>query len=541
MTCEVEADLRVPAADGVRLATDVYRPRAAGRVPAVLLRTPYGKQQHALEGLGWAARGFGFAVQDVRGRWESQGHFAPYVSEARDGARSVAWLAARPWCDGRVVLCGGSYAAHTALMAAAHPAVAAVIASVPALGRRATVHGHDGIPRLESHAWWWTTYAECRTDRGDLFRNRLTSDPDLLRTLPLRALPARLGAPLRGWVGPLAAPGVDAVEARLPALGVPVLAVGGFHDAFVESTLRVFARAGQTRPARPARALVLGPWGHELRTRETRLDERRFGPRAQLSLGALHVDWLRRVLGLSDAPPNVAVRVYVDGRDRWLGAEAWDDGGAARWLGEGAWERGLRLFPGAAGALRPDRPGRGSVAFDSDPAAPFPSQVLPRDVSATARRADVAVFETAPLRAPLAFAGAPRLELHAESSAPQCDFVARLCEVRADGRAVHLSWGAASTPDDGAARWTGRVEIALRPLCLVLPRGHRLRLEIASTFFPALARHPQTRVPRLDCTELAVARQRVLLGGTRATALVLPEWPAGAGAGAARTARSKHP
>ncbi len=524
MSARIEAGLRVSLRDGVCLSTDVYRPRGAGRVPAVLLRTPYGKQRHVEEGLGWVAHGFGFAAQDVRGRWESEGRFDPYAHEADDGPQAVEWLAAQPWCDGQVVTSGGSYAAQTALAAAVHPAVRAVIASVPALGRRATVYADDGIARLESHAWWWTTYAECRTERPDLFRGLLTCAPDLLRRLPLRELPAHLGAPLGDWLRPLEQPQLHDGEPDLPGLGAALMSVGGFHDAFVEGSLRVFDEGGAARDPRPARALVLGPWGHELRTRETRLDERVFGPQARLSLGALQVEWLRGLLGRAEPAPDVDVHVYVDGQDRWLGRAAWDDGGAARWRARGDWPeaRGVRLFPAPGGALLEAPPAESSAAYESDPRDPFPSQVLPRDVSATAGRRDAARFESAPLERPLAFAGAPRFEAWAESDAPACDFVARLCEVHADGRSVHLTWGAASVCSATGA-WEGRVALALRPLCLVVPRGHRLRLEITSSFFPALARHPQTLESRLECTRLAPARQRLRLGGARPAVLVLPE------------------
>jgi hypothetical protein len=504
----LHAGLHVPADDGVELCADVFRPAQPARVPAVLLRTPYGRHQHVDEGMGWAEHGFAFVVQDVRGRYDSGGHWRPYAHEREDGWASVAWLREQPWCDGRVVLVGGSYAAHTALQAAAAPGVAGLIASVPALGLRETVFARGGLIKLESHAWWWTTYGGCRTERGAWFRALRQCDPALLATLPLRALPARLGVEPKAWLAPLEAGpehvvGHDAED--LGALPIPVFSVGGWHDAFVAQSLRLHAQAGMARRPRPPRALLVGPWGHELRTRATHLDGRRTGPNARLSLGARQVAWLDAVLAGQAAHDDV--QFYLEGGDRWLNGTTPSRPPA------------LRLYPHVDGQLDWEPGPVGERHFRSDPNDPFPSQVLPRDVSASAKRADVLCFETAPLTRPLAFCGTPRLELVAASSACDCDWVARLAEVDTRGRALHLTYGIATARADGAA-WAGRLALDLRPLALRLPVGHRLRLELAGSYFPAYARNPQTGASRLDACELAPATHSVALGGS--TCLELP-------------------
>jgi uncharacterized protein len=124
----IERDIMVPARDGIRLATDVYRPRGAGPFPAILERTPYDKsapsrsertaviaapRSRAEVAAYFVAHGYAVLYQDCRGRYRSEGRFTKYLSEAEDGCDTLCWLVAQPWCNGRIATMGLSYAAHT--------------------------------------------------------------------------------------------------------------------------------------------------------------------------------------------------------------------------------------------------------------------------------------------------------------------------------------------------------------------------------------------------------------------------------------------
>src|SRR5262249_52300323 len=112
--------LMVPAADGTKLATDVYRPDTPNRVPALLVRTPYNRTGLGSyrEGHYWASHGYAYVVQDVRGRGDSEGHFDPLVAEGSDGYRAQSWIARQPWSNGRVGTLGGSYLGWTQVFTA---------------------------------------------------------------------------------------------------------------------------------------------------------------------------------------------------------------------------------------------------------------------------------------------------------------------------------------------------------------------------------------------------------------------------------------
>jgi len=127
-----ERKTMVAMRDGVHLATDVYRPDAPGRFPAVLSRTPYNRAGFADFADSLAAAGYAAIWQDVRGRFESEGEWVPFVHEADDGFDAIQWAATQPWSNGKVVMFGGSYVAMVQWLAAKrnHPHLAGLVTMV---------------------------------------------------------------------------------------------------------------------------------------------------------------------------------------------------------------------------------------------------------------------------------------------------------------------------------------------------------------------------------------------------------------------------
>ena len=100
----LERNVRVPMRDGVSLSAHVFHPAgAAAPLPVVLIRQPYGKDDHPFmhaRGTYWARKGYVCVIQDVRGKYASEGRWEPVVNEADDGWDTIDWIAGRPWCDG---------------------------------------------------------------------------------------------------------------------------------------------------------------------------------------------------------------------------------------------------------------------------------------------------------------------------------------------------------------------------------------------------------------------------------------------------------
>ncbi|MFD8716333.1 CocE/NonD family hydrolase [Streptomyces anulatus] len=540
----------VPTADGTALATDVRLPDGTRPVPAVLIRTPYGREAHRAELRGWAAHGFAALAQDVRGRHGSPGEWHPYRDhEETDGAATVAWVRAQAWSNGEVVAVGASYAAYCALVTAlAAPEAAcdagpeadlddfhrdgapgdlhgddgvpdAVIAAVPALGLTETAREPGGPERLWARAGWWAAHGDRRDSDPDALARALADDPRLLEHLPVARLAERLavslGRELPSWPGLWA----DRARGRLVALGstarLPLLAVGGTRDPFAEDTVALWR--GWGGPSR----LLLGPWGHRLTA------DPAAPARARVNLGALYVRWARAALaGRLEPTRHGAIALGDSGRwhstrlrsaprpastqdatpqdataqegTEW---QAWAD----RTEAESRWSfdspTGLRLLRGAEFNADPDRPVR------SDDLA----------VPAEGERADRCLLLSPPLPRPLDLAGAAVARINVTADTPCADWAVRLTALDPTGRADPLAFGIVRrTGPPGVA---ADISVPLGTLGRRLPAGTRLRAEIAGHHFPAHARNPHTGEDPVTATRLAPSRRTV---NPRGSALHLP-------------------
>lgn len=488
----VRLGVRVPAADGVRLNTDVVLPDGPGPFPAVLIRTPYGTGSMMKEAMGWAAQGLAAVVQDVRGRFESQGQWQPWVGELADGLASLRWLRRQPWCDGRVIAYGSSYGAHCALelALAAQARLTGVIVAVPALSHAQTIREPSGVPRLLAHAWWWPSHGERRVPHGPVIDALRLLDRDVLHTLPVADLPQRWGGDPGSWLRAWATdrPPVPAGRPGAP----PLLVVGGRHDAYADTAVELFCRW------RGAGAhLVLGPWGHDLGLGAPRPPAR--SARHRIRPGMLVRGWVGDLLA---GGPR--------GRRRWLAAT---DGGGADgsvlwWAGEQWPDRSTEQAPDV---LSP-------MDFPADPADPYPAAVDTEDVTAALERPDHALFRLPAVTGEITVIGSPEVTLtglaRLDATAPgPLDWVVRLLRISGTGVARQLAHAAVRTGADHAT-------VELPPVADRLPAGDRLAVQVTGHLFPVFPRDPQDGTDPLHAVRLWPAVRRV--GGVGLRLPLLP-------------------
>jgi putative CocE/NonD family hydrolase len=549
---EVEFDVPARMRDGVVLRSNVYQPRGAGRWPTLLTRTPYDKndlQQHVWCGLDpvqAARRGFVVVVQDVRGRFASEGDWDPFRFESQDGYDSVEWAARLPTSTGRVGMFSASYCGNTQWLAAAErpPALCGISPAltwadpVDGLFRRggalelglalrwAAEHGQDTVRRRTTDRAERQRVVEALTDEWD----RLEEDG--YWNLPVNdiAVLPRHRVPALGGLRP-----IDSTEAaewcrvthRYEQIHVPVLNTGGWFDIFIQGTLD--NHAAMSAAGRDSR-LVVGPWAHE--TFSDPVGQMQFGRRAARDGGAvddmrdwrdLQLAWFRRHIQRDSGAELLAspVRIFVMGRNEWRDEDTWPPERAVvhRWY----------LRADATLTKNTPRATEPTSEFTYNPADPVPTvgghgvplhgyRAGPIDQARIEARRDVLVFTSEPLARELEVTGRIRVVLHCESSAPSTDWVARLCDVQPDGRSLNLC--------DGIVRVTRgandcqRYEVDLWSTSNVFLQGHRLRIQVASSSFPRWDRNLNTGDQASP--EHAIALQRVFHDADRASFVELP-------------------
>jgi putative CocE/NonD family hydrolase len=575
---QVDVDVPVTLRDGTTLRANVYRPDGADPRPVLLTRLPYGKDlplaSAVLDPVQAARRGYIVVVQNVRGRFNSEGEWDPFIHEDADGYDTVEWAAALPGSNGRVGMYGLSYFGFTQWAAARErpPHLHALFPYVSWADAAEGVYMRGGALELGMQANWLL-----QTNVASVFRAYAgNSDPSLLADALARTINELDTLPRSGYVelplrefGPLervgrATPFVQSFERRhdrefLALAGVagayeridlPVYHAGGWYDLFLGGTLRNFT-ALSARGAAPQK-LLIGPWSHGAAGEQQ--GEQNYGFRAnaalingQLDLMSLQLLWFDRWLrdvpnGIESGPP---VKIFVMGENVWRDELEWPLRRAdptAYYLHSGGSANSLA----GDGVLSTEAPaGEPADRYVYDPTNPVPtiggSLLLhpsfpagPRDQRVIEARRDVLVYTTPPLERAVEVTGPIGVTLWASSSAVDTDFVARLVDVWPDGRAFNLTDGiirarARLGPDEAESLIApGRIyefRIDLWATSNVFLAGHRIRLDITSSNFPRWDRNPNTGAPIGDGTALAPATQSIVHDAAHPSYLLLPLVP----------------
>jgi uncharacterized protein len=559
----VEKNVPVRMRDGVTLRADVYRPDGANDLPALLERTPYSKNPSGDAAFfrRLAAHGYVVIVQDTRGRYMSDGIARPH-DESEDGFDTIEAIAQLPRVNGRIGTFGGSYSATTQLMAAPlrPPHLVAMFPSSSYNSRYDMVFQGGAFYLADGLAWNLGQAVDVRRRMlqpeierdnpiglNDAERQSLASQ--WLWHVPLKTMDAmelRQYAP--AYFDVLNHPSYDAywetfdIEARHREFDVPAFHVTGWYDTLLNGTIRNFVglrRNARSPRARDAQRLVIGPWTHSRPTlRSTRIGDVDFGPNAGFDLERLMFDWFD--YWLRDGPTGVLsrapVQLFVMGANVWRDEQEWPlaravpttfyfhgDGSANTFEGTG------RLSTAAPLEEPVDR-------FVYDPWNPAPTgqrggySRAPADQRDVERRADVLVYTSAALDAPIEVTGPIEVRLWFSSSATDTDFTAKLVDVLPDGTARMLT--------DGILRARYRhgktTAVLLTPnqpeeLAIdtgatsnVFGAGHRIRVEISSSNFPRFDRNPNTGAPFGEGAELQRATQTILHDQRHPSRIVLP-------------------
>ncbi|MAF52145.1 MAG: CocE/NonD family hydrolase [SAR202 cluster bacterium] len=540
-----EYNVAIMMRDGTTTYADVFRPDVAGKTPALLSRTPYDKSAPAnrtgtLDAIRGAMSGYAVVVQDVRGRYSSDGVFYTFVNEIDDGYDSVEWVASQPWCDGNVGMYGVSYVGATQWLTAKSnaPSLKAIVPGVTASDYHEGWTWQGGAFELGFNLSWamggltaanWTNISRrLHLHDDDLERLIVAKDnlTDAYRHLPMAEMPHLMGELAPYYYDWLDHPEYDdywktvSIEESHSDITVPAFNFGGWHDIFLGGTIRNFTRMrelGATESARNGQRLLIGPWVHGGAPTNVS-GAHNFGTRAaaaeidlQGQMLRFYDHWLKgEDNGVSDDKP---VRIFVMGENVWRSEDEWPlsranivnfylhsagkanslsgDGRLSQELPNGEEEPDVYVYnplnpvPTLGGGLCCDVGFMAAGVYDQ-------RRVEGRD--------DVLVYSTPPLGRDVEVTGPISVTLFASSSAFDTDFTAKLVDVDPAGYARNLT--------DGIVR--ARYRFTRQPASLLQPgqvyeftidlwatsnlfkQGHSIRLEVSSSNFPRFDRNTNT-------------------------------------------------
>ena len=250
-TMKVYRNIKVRMRDGVRLATTVCLPEGDGPFPVVLVRTAYNRV--GIPGPAYAERGLALVVQDVRGRYDSEGEYYPFINEEADGADTLRWVRGRPWCNGKVGMFGDSYLAATQFYAAlgGDEALCAINPRFMAGDCFKRAYYCDGAFSL-GLTWSWLCF-ECSARTSEAAMMPLFDVRQVLESLPLVELDVASGGPVtpayRDYVsnaqyGPQWEP--LNVRRRFAEIRVPALLTAGWSDSYAGEALATYLALRET-------------------------------------------------------------------------------------------------------------------------------------------------------------------------------------------------------------------------------------------------------------------------------------------------------
>ncbi len=583
--------LMMPMRDDVRLATDIYRPKdAAGKVPVILIKTPYDFNEVGGASLQWAyqavSRGYAVAIQNERGRYYSEGEWELLGNPRTDGYDALTWLEKQPWSNGNVgtVGCSSSAEWQLALAAQNHPAHKAMVpmASGAGIGRVGEFQEQGnwykgGVHQTLFSVWLYgvqqTTYPRFPVGLSQEQLQRLRTMYDLAPAMPevdwikqLRKLPAADWLDDAGGnTGPF-----RELMARKPAdpawfggglyhdnedFGVPAFWWNSWFDVSQGPNLALYnhVRANASeKSVRDGQYLLVAPTLH---CGFYRIPEHEDLIAGELNVGNASYPVYEQLFTFFDhylkgnngreLKKMPRVQFYTMGKNTWESAESWPPRAVVTKTIYLASDGAANSLFGNGRLSMTEPSGAASDSFTYDPMNPVPAlgggvccnndaaKGGSYDQRGIEARADVLVYTSDVLEEDVQLTGHIRPTLYVSSSAKDTDFTVKLVDVYPDGTAYNVDDTIFRARyragyDQEVFMTEGEVyELKPTPMSTSyqFKKGHRLRVEVASSKFPQYMRNLNTGGNNFDETEGVEANNTIWHSAKYPSRLELPVLP----------------
>jgi putative CocE/NonD family hydrolase len=542
--------------DGVVLRANVLLPAKDEKFPVLVYCTPYEKDTSPKEWTTFdkaVARGYAVVIQDVRGRYASDGEFDAYKNEGRDGYDTIEWAAAQPWSNGIVGTFGLSYPGAVQWLAAIEnpPHLKAMVPAMTFSTPRNFFYS-GGVFDGSWIDWIWFNIAPDIRAKKNLPGPKTykeaaaawkTEHQRVQNFLPLADLPSfkQIASFYYEWLAhPPADPWWDWAELRgkYDRVHAAVLNISGWYDeaygpdgATTNFNGLLAARKGE-KDARTQ--TIIGAWTHgELeRTKAGDID---FGPAAKVDYDEIILRWMDHYLkgienGVGREKP---VRIFVMGHNQWRDEDSWPLKRATETS---------YLFTASSdsrvGALS-EGSANSKIAYSefvSDPAHPLTDsygEFGARDYKSLAGREDVLVFDSEAFKNDTEVTGPIQATVYASADVRDFDLWVRILDVWPDGRAFNLM-----SPGLDVLRASYR-NGSLKPELLtpgkiyqleldrlltsnVFKAGHKIRVQVSGAFAPHFSRNLQTGESEITFSDTQTGHIRIYHDRENPSEITLP-------------------
>ncbi len=503
------------AKDGTALGTDLYLPKKKGKFPCVLVRTPYDKNTELLlpAAKPFIDEGFAVVIQDCRGRLTSKGEFFPFIDERNDGLDTVKWIREQKWSNGQVAGFSGSYGGYTQI------AIADVLDF-------ATLHVTAG--NIYKIIYPYGIFSPKTVFTWGFMMDTPQVEFDVknaYKILPLSQADVKTYGKTNKFVNEyLKHEPYDNFWKKQnfsKFIKCPVISMAGWYDMFLGPQFEDFLALDEKTSAKSR--MIVGPWCHG-----TQVIEKDYGGEKKTGNREL-INYQFIIAGLKGekidklfiAPyKNTKYNLFIMERNEYVGSEVWPPEETK--LTKFYLCNNKKLFTKVQKT-------KAELKYTYDPANPFPSlggsifgeNVGPAGQSSTTSRTDQLIFDMDIKNKPLTLLGPISAELFVETSAKCTDFYVSLQDVFPKGPIVNIQTGGAKFISKSKKN-PQQLDIEIWPTGYQINPGHKLRVVITSSCFPAYNRNLNTGEPIYSAKKMVKANQKIYIGSKFPSSVILP-------------------
>ena len=495
--------------DGVILFADLYKANQP-EGPVILIRTPYQKEGMEIIAKHFSSKGYYVIVQDVRGKYASEGTFVPFLREKSDGESTLKWIENQPWSDGNVGLWGSSYLGYSALSlsASANPVLKSIFHLSGWLD--GTQVNTPGGAFHQSLIIPWLVFEGQKTrvniSKMDMY--------ELLEYVPTEEIIPSMYFRLEdGDSIHMSQVSVSNNEFPFEQSKVSIFHLTGWYDFVLQGVIDVHQRFKRFNSG--PQFLKIGPWFHNQayggasNTGELELSES--GLINIEELMTLSLKWFDHTLKGQESTKLLPVEYFVLFENVWKTADEWPPKLSS--------DESLYL---SLSRIEHSISKNGKSEFIYDPNQPVPTwgganfhffmdEMGMREQTKIESREDVICFTSSVFTQPKRFVGPVSVDLYFKTDAIGTDFTAKLTVVDSLGNSHNVSDGIVRLQPN-QTKGIQKTSIHLNDIAFLVKKGEQIRLQISSSNFPKFNRNPNTGVHPLEAKEFKISKQTIYYG-----------------------------